>query len=229
MHSSFNQNPFGLVYNHFTRKFRNIQLRQAHAITKKRTLKEIDKLLQKDLQIKLDIGAGQTKRTADWLTLDKNRCCDLYWDLSDGIPFPDNTVTSIYSSHVLEHITPGSLETLLRDCLRCLKPGGSISVCVPNARLFIEAYIQGRYFVTPSSDHCWRRGWVESGSPIDQLNYIAYMGGEHKFMFDQASLIGMLNRAGFEQTAARDFEDNLDLHERRFVSIYAVAYKKLAK
>jgi len=213
------------IYSKAIALIRDVRHRRVHVIAKKQTLNKVENLLRNHQTIQLDIGAGQTKRNADWLTLDKNRCCDLYWDLSEGLPFPEDSVNTIYSSHVLEHIPPPSLERVLRDCLRCLKPGGTLSVCVPNARLFIEAYLQGRYFVTPSSENCWQRGWTDTGSPIDQINYIAYMGGEHKYMFDQESLVGLLDRVGFERTSSREFENGLDLPQRHFESIYAIGFK----
>ncbi|QPN64329.1 methyltransferase domain-containing protein [Synechococcus sp. CBW1004] len=159
------------------------------------------------------------------MTLDANEHCDLYWDLADGIPFPDHSVTEIYSSHVFEHLPPSSLVPLLRDCYRALIPGGSLSVCVPDARLFLDAYTHKRYFVDQANPRCWRRGWFETGSLIDQINYIAYMGGEHRLMFDDENLPAFLRLAGFHRVSLREFKDRLDLPQRKYESIYAIGYK----
>ncbi|MFM7641450.1 MAG: class I SAM-dependent methyltransferase [Cyanobium sp.] len=141
------------------------------------------------------------------------------------MPFPDSTVTSIYASHVLEHIPVQGLTALLRECYRSLKPGGSISICVPNARLYIEAYLNGRCFLDRTSSKCWQQGWHETGSLIDQVNYIAFMGGHHKFMFDEENLPSLLRQAGFEGASLRSFDQELDLLGRDFESIYAIGFK----
>ena len=192
---------------------------------RKRTLSRASELVIAGERIRLDIGAGKTLRQDGWLTLDNNGVCDLWWDLADGIPFPDNSVDEIYSSHVFEHIPPDSLVVLLRDCLRALAPGGSISVCVPNARLFLDAYSQKRFFVDQSNERVWKRGWFETGSLIDQINYIAYMGGEHRLMFDDANLTAFLRLAGFNDVSVRGFQNGLDLPQRDYESIYAIGYK----
>ena len=43
-----------------------------------------------------------------------------------------------------------------------------------------------------SSQEFWKPGQCETGSRIDQLNYTAYMGGEHKYMFDNENLVNIL-------------------------------------
>lgn len=192
---------------------------------RKQTLKRVAGLLQSSTPILLDIGAGQADRPPGWLTLDSNDRCDLYWDLANGIPFPDHSVCQIYSSHVFEHLPPTGLLELLRDCYRSLTLGGSISVCVPNARLFLDAYSQKRFFVDQANQRCWKPGWFETGSLIDQINYIAYMGGEHRLMFDDDNLPAFLRLAGFQRVALREFQEGLDIPARHCESIYAIGYK----
>ncbi len=205
--------------------FRRVTHRYRLARLRKRTLSLASDLVASGTIICLDIGAGNTLRDDRWITLDNNGVCDMWWDLADGIPFADNTVSQIYSSHVFEHMSPSSLLMLLRDCYRSLAPGGSISVCVPNARLFLDAYSKGRYFLNDEDERCWKRGWFNTGSLIDQINYIAYMGSEHCLMFDDSNLPSFLRLAGFHDVSLREFQDGLDLHERDYESIYAIGFK----
>ena len=155
-----------MIYSTIKFLFRRFAHRRQMARQRKCTLSRASELVIAGERIRLDIGAGKTLRQDGWLTLDNNGVCDLWWDLVDGIPFPDNSVDEIYSSHVFEHIPPDSLVVLLRDCLRALAPGGSISVCVPNARLFLDAYSQKRFFVDQSNERVWKRGWFQTGSLI---------------------------------------------------------------
>ena len=189
------------------------------------TISCVSELVASGKTIRLDIGAGKMRRQDGWLILDNNGLCDLWWDLTEGIPFPDDSVDEIYSSHVFEHIPPDSLVVLLRECLRVLTPGGSISVCVPNARHFLDAYSQNSFFVDQENDRCWKKGWFDTGSLIDQINYIAYMGGEHRLMFDETNLTAFLRLAGFHHVSVRGFQNGLDLPQRDYESIYAIGYK----
>lgn len=183
---------------------------------------KIKQALQKDLVL-LEIGAGAKKGESGWTTLDINRKVDIFWDLRNGIPFPENSVDEIYTSHTFEHIPFESLKKLIRECHRALKPSGKLSICVPSARFYIEAYMNNKEF--RSTKNFWKPGLCETGSRIDQLNYTVYMGGEHKYMFDNENLINILKLCGFNSAETRDFGHPLDLPGRDFESIYATGTK----
>ena len=58
---------------------------------------------------------------------------------------------------------------------------------------------------------------------IDYINYTAYMDGHHKYMFDEESLLHILNAKGMKNARLRTFDPKLDMQERDFESIYAIA------
>ena len=183
---------------------------------------QIRALKESGLPIKLDIGGGYQKGSNGWLTVDTSYECDLYWDLREGIPFETNSVEAIYSSHLFEHLTYQEAQGLLRECMRALRPGGTFSIVVPNARMYIEGYLGMRelprdYFGWPDAYH--------QTTAIDAVNYVAYMAGEHKYMFDQDNLLHILMAAGFEDVRARDFDPETDMSERDFESVYAIGAK----
>ncbi|HEY8359215.1 MAG TPA: hypothetical protein VIL30_17335, partial [Ramlibacter sp.] len=66
---------------------------------------------------------------------------------------------------------------------------------------------------------------VDTGSFLDQVNYVAYMGGEHAYLFDEENLVNTLKTAGFTTASLRHFDAALDLADRDFESIYAIATK----
>jgi len=171
--------------------------------------------------IDLDIGAGDASRPG-WVTLDISDGCDLYWDLRRGIPFPDGSVRRVYSSHLFEHMDYEAGQVLLGEVMRVLEPGGEVSVCVPNARLYIDAYLGVREL---SPDHDFWEPALQGREGISLINYVAYMGGEHKCLFDIDSLLARLQLAGFVDVAARAFDPSIDLPEREFESIYAQGRK----
>jgi len=66
---------------------------------------------------------------------------------------------------------------------------------------------------------------MNSGNLIDQVNYIAYMGGEHKILLDRNNLLTYFKIAGFNSITERSYISGLDHPERHFESIYILAVK----
>ena len=184
---------------------------------------QVHRLLMGGQPINLELGSGSKKGTNGWTTIDIAPGCDMYCNLAKGIPFPESSVQNIYSSHFFEHLTYQQTQVLLGECLRVLVAGGRFSICVPNAKLYLEAYVKGtvleeqrflRY--EPAFNHTTR---------IDYVNYIAYMNEDHKYMFDEENLTYLLENRGFKDVRIRDFDPALDLKERECVSIYAEGHK----
>jgi predicted SAM-dependent methyltransferase len=171
--------------------------------------------------ILLELGAGDSKGANGWTTLDICANCDIYWDLRLPLPFPANSITKIYSSHVLEHFDYPELMKLLAECHRILKPHGMFSVCVPDASLYIKGYVSVEEFTPPN---VYEPAFCIN-TRIDFVNYIAYMGGHHRYMFDRDNLLAILRKAGFKKVRARPFESAIDKVERDWESIYAEAEK----
>jgi predicted SAM-dependent methyltransferase len=185
--------------------------------------RKIRGLLKVRRAISIEVGAGARRGTGEWVTIDVNRTCDLYWDLRRGIPFPDDSINKIYSSHFFEHLSFGEIQRFLDECRRVLAPDGKFLICVPNARIYIDAYAKetsldaDTFFVyKPAYNHTTR---------IDYVNYMAYMDGQHKYMFDEENLIFILKSKGFRNVRLRQFDPSLDLKDRDYESIYAEAEK----
>ena len=187
---------------------------------RRRTRRAVDELLSSSQEIWLEIGSGRKFGADGWTTLDIGLECDLYWDLRNGIPLPNGTVSRIYSSHLFEHLTYSEGQALMAECLRVLRPGGEFSICVPNARLYLDAYARKERLREPFL------GWtpaVQGQTLIDMVNYVAYMDGHHKYMFDEESLVARLQEAAFTDTRLREFDASVDSEGRDFESIYAIA------
>lgn len=186
----------------------------------------IAQLLADNKPIRIELGAGQERQLEGWTTVDISGDCDLILDLRNPLPFPDESVSEIYSSHVLEHfLYPYQMAGILNECYRVLKKGGIFSVCVPNARIYIEAYLNKEKF--DAERYCQFQPAYNYKSPIDYINYIAYMAGHHLHLFDEDNLVCVLSQSGFSNARLRDFDSNIDLESRRYESIYAIAEKTL--
>ena len=193
-----------------------------HRRRKSTSVSKTRDLLASGQPIKLDIGGGYRSGSNGWINVDTAYEADFYWDLREGIPFPADSVAAVYSSHLFEHLTFSEGQGLMAEILRVLEPGGSMSIVVPNARLYLEAYINGGKL--PGEFFGWEPAFNDT-TPIDMVNYVAYMDGEHKYMFDQENLLHVLSRAGFSGVKARDFDPETDLAERDYESIYAIGFK----
>jgi SAM-dependent methyltransferase len=117
----------------------------------------------------------------------------VHHNLEYGLPFPDDSVDFVYSSHVLEHFYPHAAEHVLRDAYRVLKTGGRLRVCVPDLQHAYELYAQGRkeqalsYFFEPRSGEFHR----------------------HRYMYDFDLLASALAKAGFRLIERCAFQQGL--------------------
>lgn len=178
--------------------------------------------LAKQDKLLLELGSGAKRGVDGWTTVDVYGA-DISHDLRLGIPLPENSVDRIYSSHLLEHIPYQELLRFIDECYRVLKVGGEMSVCVPNAGLYIHAYASGRNFRRPGEGY--KAALVDTGSGLDQVNFVAYMAGQHHYMFDEENLVNTVKKSPFSVVELRDFDNSLDMEERRFESVYARAIK----
>jgi predicted SAM-dependent methyltransferase len=195
----------------------------SNAFRHQQSKQKIRRLLKEGRDIRIELGAGSKSGKGGWTTVDMTRTCDIYWDLRRGIPFPDGSVKTIYSSHFLEHLSFHETQRFLDECRRALAPDGKFSICVPNARIYINAYVKGNV-LDPGMFLGYEPAYNRT-TPIDYVNYTAYMGGQHKYMFDEENLIFILKAKGFRNVRLRNFDSSIDLQERAFESIYAEADK----
>lgn len=178
--------------------------------------------LQGAARISLELGSGPKTGRDGWTTVDVYGA-DITHDLRKGIPLQAGSVDQIYASHLLEHIPYPAMLGFIGECRRVLKKGGRLYICVPDAGRYIQAYVEHRQFRNPDTWH--RPASIATGSFLDQVNYVAYMGGEHHYLFDQENLVNTLRAGGFDDVALRQFDPVIDAWERDFESIYAVATK----
>lgn len=174
--------------------------------------------LKRKTNIKLNLGAGPHKGNNGWTNIDMLPQTDIVWDLRRGIPLPDSSVSCIYSSHLLEHIPAPQQAVFLSECHRVLAKNGEFIGCVPDAGKFIDAYSQNRELIP--KDQWYINALVETNSIMDQLNYIAYLGGQHHYMFDEQNIVNILTDAGFSNCKIRQFDPVYDKLERRNMSLH---------
>jgi len=142
----------------------------------------------------------------------------LIHDVRKKLPFQDESIAAIYSSHMLEHLYFDQASRLLAECFRVLQPGGVLRIVVPDLRAIVEEYLAERPSegrgganlptITPA-DRVNERLMLRSRTPHSGGILGAYAAFKdlhsHKWMYDSDSLIAHFNRAGFVEAQTMPF------------------------
>src|SRR5947199_7692600 len=188
---------------------------------------------------RVNIGCGDHP-TQGWINLDVISHPGVYfWDCRSGLPFSDGTVAAIYSEHFFEHLDLESeARPFLRECLRCLRPGGVLRIVVPDAGAYLRAY-SGPWEPLANmrpldcTANGWRDWWLGQvyQTKMQFMNAIFRQGYEHKYAYDDETLILILRETGFPHVALQQFGTSIDLKmapdsdDRRTESLYVEAVK----
>ncbi|NJR69747.1 MAG: methyltransferase domain-containing protein [Synechococcales cyanobacterium CRU_2_2] len=140
--------------------------------------------------MKLHIGGKETH--PDWKILDvlPRPEVDFVGNANDLSQFSDDSITSIYASHVLEHFYYGldnELINVLKEWCRVLIPGGQLLISVPDLRNLCWLYSNPEASVM-ERHHLMR---IMFGGQTDQYDV-------HKVGFDIDTLALYLMEAGFD-------------------------------
>jgi len=112
---------------------------------------------------------------------------DLWLDLRNGLPFPDQSVCFVYSCHTLEHLIPDEASTLLKEIHRVLAPSGSARIVVPSFEYALKI-----------SNGAQRSDWPRRfRSPSAQaINYL-FCDGQHAYAYSLELMEEFVREAGF--------------------------------
>jgi predicted SAM-dependent methyltransferase len=89
----------------------------------------------------LNIGCG-THYSPDWNNIDLNPQPDVIGhDVTKALPFEQGIFDAVYSSHVLEHLTPPQADFFLHEQYRVLKKGGQCRIAVPDLEKIVRDYL----------------------------------------------------------------------------------------
>lgn len=179
---------------------------------------------QTNLKINLGCGAAIKK---DWVNIDQCAGADLTLDLRKKVPFEDNSCSVIYSEHFLEHLEyPLKAQSFLTECYRVLKPGGMISLGVPDTEWPLQAYCgsgDASYF--ESAKELWHPKWCATRREHINFHVRQNENGQHKFAYDFETLEYILKKCHFGDVKRRNFDSNLDCKDRELGTLYVDAIK----
>lgn len=158
----------------------------------------------------LNLGCGGIRSlTEEWTNLD-----DLHSQLPKGsgarnnldaepnyvnfvmgikpLPFADGSFDGILFAHCLEHFDAQQGLSIMQNCHRLLKPGGSLLVSVPDASYFRKVYPEDR-------NENWPRLFdvTDPKNPIPTFFQAALWFEQHKVILTEDSLWAYFVMAGF--------------------------------
>ncbi|CAN5703962.1 hypothetical protein BH23PLA1_BH23PLA1_11080 [soil metagenome] len=138
----------------------------------------------------LHLGCG-FKYIPGMINVDGNvfRKIDLWHDLRNKLPFPDQSCRLVYSSHTLEHLFPEEAMMLLREIRRVLSEEGVARIAVPSMEHAL-AVAMGQ----SSDPEDWPRRFADPASQA--INYL-FCDGQHKYGYTFDILRAFATEAGF--------------------------------
>jgi predicted SAM-dependent methyltransferase len=158
---------------------------------------------------KLDFGGGDGYRGLmrhGFLAVDVQRA-DIFHDMRQ-FPYPmaDNSAALIHCSHTLEHLRKEDGRKCLQEFFRILKPGGILTLAVPDMDVFIDAHLSGDWSMHPPGlekdlNRCAAGGQFPADDPRS-----------HKYMYCWESLAYMLEKIGFIDIVRHGHNDGPHKH-----------------
>lgn len=144
--------------------------------------------------VALNVGCGPTRIAGEiGVDLHPTGGCDVQADLM-ALPFADGSVDSVRLDHVLEHLDQSASIGALFQAWRVLKPGGRITVGVPDLWQYCRAWMDGQ------QENLSGKAMLLRGIYGGQT----HAGEYHRSGWDPWLLSDVLGAVGFRDVHVRD-------------------------
>jgi len=159
--------------------------------------------------MKLHLGCGWRNFGKDWIHIDGGTYDHLDYNDITKLPFDDDSVDLIYSSHVIEYFDRVEILDILKEWKRVLKPEKTLRIAVPDFEKMSELYLNKI---------------VSLNQILGPLYGKMSMGNSniyHKTTYDFNSLFDLLEQSGFYQIERYDWRNtehaNYDDHSQAYI------------
>lgn len=136
----------------------------------------------------------------------------LVLDVRKGLPFRDESVEYIFSSHLIEHLSKQGAIELLQECKRVLKSEGVVRISTPNLQIIVDEYLEGKGDRNTENELPADRLMHRLGLPVEEtrknlltrlFDITIFRMHDHKWLYDEQTLRKVFVEGGFEK-------DNID-------------------
>ena len=194
------------VFDHFRLELNAFWVRLLHRTSPRYRARIRDLRRRRDLLVNL--GCGPFGRATGWVNLDLAPIEHGYMrtDCRRWLPMADSSCLGVHVEMFLEHLDPvDEVPGFLQEIRRCLQENGVARFVVPDASLFIRAYLSSGWEAMNKISYGsedWARLYP---SKMDALNHVFQQGYEHHGGWDLERLEWVLHAAGFSYVERRAF------------------------
>jgi len=114
------------------------------------------------------------------------------------MPFDDGALDHIWACHFLEHLDYDTGQEFLKECYRCLEPGGRLGIVVPDTREIMRRWYNQTGDAVQYPEYTW---W--DTNDLDNIChlflYSTIQDSPHRWSYDQDTLARAMAQAGFVQ------------------------------
>jgi predicted SAM-dependent methyltransferase len=141
-----------------------------------------------------NIGCGQ-EPFQGWLNLDLDpgTKADFLWDVTDGLPFDNDSCAFMYSEHFLEHLPIQDGVRFLAECYRSLQRGGVLRIAMPSLQEIVRQYYENDWANQPWLEK-YGYAWIKTRAECINISFREW---GHQWLYDAEELDRRLKEAGF--------------------------------
>lgn len=167
-----------------------------------------------DGKLKLNIGSFTVMLHNGWINTDivnlndyaaQNQYKFLQMDCRNTLPFENNTIDLIVSSHMLEHLDWNEGLNFLKECNRIMKPNATIRIAVPDAEKLVS------YYKDNNLGFLDQMNVTASQNKAQTFKLWSFLFDGHKIAYDFSSLEQIGMEAGFRVERKNFNEGNLQI------------------
>jgi predicted SAM-dependent methyltransferase len=159
---------------------------------------------------KLNLGCGKTNFGSDWIHIDKTNYSHIHSNNIIDLPFDDDSIEIIYSSHTIEYFDREEIIELLKKWKQKLKKNGILRLSVPNFKVYTKLYNEEKINLKQCLGPFYGKWKTENDT-----NYIY-----HKTVYDYDELYNILESVGFKNIKLWDWKNT----EHSHIDDYSQAY-----
>lgn len=125
----------------------------------------------------LNIACGD-RFHEDWINIDFYATSNKVktTNILNGLPYEDNSIDVVYSSHFIEHLSPDQSNFVFRECHRVLKDGGIIRTVIPDLEDLCKEYLRLLDIVNEDKTYKEEYEWIV----IELLDQLVRVNGGGK-------------------------------------------------